>query len=371
MLVWLRSPKYYDEQLRLRSLAAVDVEQYREEKIVKLPAITPFAEFTYRKNDHFRNCDDNTSFSGLYCLDIDRKDNPHIENFHELKQEFCKIRNVAYCGLSLSGNGYFLLIPIAEPLRHLEYFEAFAKLFAKWGIKIDPQCKDNSRLRIYSHDPDAYYNHQAEPVRLPAPKPKPVYRPPVNRRPKSSDTTSTQHKVEQLIEQITRSNIDITDGYQNWRAIGFALADEFGESGREYFHQVSYHNGKYDHAFTDKQYTDFLKHNQGHGGSKVTIGTFFTTCKDYGIVYQRPEKVEPVRKSTSKKPVSKWDNPPIEVIPIAADEDMTDYPASWDAVPGQQPTVRTIPSPRRAEFAAALNLSEEALQLFTLEPIEA
>ncbi|MFD1141848.1 BT4734/BF3469 family protein [Larkinella insperata] len=367
MLTWLRSPKYYDEQLRLRELAASDPEQYRQEKIVKLPAVTPFAEFTYRKNDAFKGDDAETSYSGLYCLDIDQKDNPHIENFHQLKQEFCKIKNVAYCGLSLSGNGYFLLIPVAEPRRHLEYFEAFKKLFAAWDITIDRACKDNSRLRIYSHDPAAYYNHRAEKVVLPPPKPKPVYRPPVSRQQRATDPASTQHKIEQLIQKIAAHRIDITDGYQNWRTLGFALVDEFGEGGRDYFHQISYHNAKYDHAYTDKQYTDFLKHHQGHGGKRITIGSFFAICQDYGIAYERPDKSTAERRPRTEKPRSKWDNPPIEVIPIVQAEE--DYPKSWDGSPGQPPTARLVVSPRRAEFATALNLSEEALQLYTLEPI--
>lgn len=365
MLVWLKSPKYYTEQLRLRALAATNPERYREEKIVKLPAITSLGEFTYR------NGNSEASLSGLYCLDVDKKDNLHIENFHELKGQFSKIKNVAYCGLSLSGNGYFLLIPMAEPTRHAEYFEAFETLFSRWGIKIDPQCKDNSRLRIYSHDPEGYYNHEAEPVRLPAPKQKIVYERPVRRRPRSSDPASTQHKIEHLIEKINAHSIDITNGYQNWRALGFALVSEFGEGGRDYFHQISYHNAKYDHAHADKQYTDFLKHNQGHGGKRVTIGTFFSICQDFGIAYERPEKKPTDRKPApvKTKPVSKWDNPPFERIPIAAEEEMTDYPASWDNTAYQKPTVRLIPRPRRIEWANILNLSEDAIPLFTFESI--
>ena len=38
--------------------------------------------------------------------------------------------------------------------------------------------------------------------------------------------------VEIVLQRLEAGHIDITSGYDNWRDIGFAFADEFGENGR-------------------------------------------------------------------------------------------------------------------------------------------
>jgi hypothetical protein len=48
------------------------------------------------------------------------------------------------------------------------------------------------------------------------------------------------NQVVSIIQQIEEKQIDITTAYSDWRNIGFALADEFGEDGRDLFHRISY-----------------------------------------------------------------------------------------------------------------------------------
>ena len=45
----------------------------------------------------------------------------------------------------------------------------------------------------------------------------------------NTDTT----EIESIIQQIETKQIDIATAYSDWRDIGFALADGFGESGRD------------------------------------------------------------------------------------------------------------------------------------------
>jgi len=80
-------------------------------------------------------------------------------------------------------------------------------------------------------------------------------------------------------EWIQSGRIDITDGYDNWLSIGFALADEFGESGRQYFHAVSQFHPDYNPWKTDRQFTYCLR----SGGKGITIASFFHLCKVHGI----------------------------------------------------------------------------------------
>lgn len=87
-------------------------------------------------------------------------------------------------------------------------------------------------------------------------------------------------RVEKYINAIRAKATDITDNYKNWLNVGFALANEFGETGRQYFHEVSRCYLKYNYADADKKYTGLLKNNKGG----ISIGTFFHLCKEHGIV---------------------------------------------------------------------------------------
>ena len=86
-------------------------------------------------------------------------------------------------------------------------------------------------------------------------------------------------EVESLIAQIEQQHLDITAGYNNWRDIGFAFADAFGEQGREYFHRVSCFNEGYSHAECDQQYSNCLKSH----GSGITLKSFFFMAKQAGL----------------------------------------------------------------------------------------
>ncbi len=85
--------------------------------------------------------------------------------------------------------------------------------------------------------------------------------------------------VEVIIKRLEGAHTDITVNYADWRDIGFAFSDEFGESGRDYFHRVSRFYPEYSHSICDKQYNSCLK-AKGHG---VTIKTFFHLAQQAGI----------------------------------------------------------------------------------------
>jgi hypothetical protein len=85
--------------------------------------------------------------------------------------------------------------------------------------------------------------------------------------------------IEQVIRQIESMQIDITSNYADWRNLGFAFAEEFGESGRYLFHRVSRFYPEYKPTECDKQFDACLKAT-GHG---ITIKTFFYLAKQAGI----------------------------------------------------------------------------------------
>ena len=93
------------------------------------------------------------------------------------------------------------------------------------------------------------------------------------------DPDRASNDIEIITQRIEARCLDITSGYDNWRDIAFALSEELGEAGRDYFHRISRFNSDYDHADADKQYDRCLKAH----GSGVTIKTFFQKAKEAGI----------------------------------------------------------------------------------------
>ena len=95
-----------------------------------------------------------------------------------------------------------------------------------------------------------------------------------------------ENDVEIIIQRLESAQTDITANYSDWRDIGFAFADEFGESGRNYFHRISRFYPGYSYKDCDKQYNKCLK-AKGHG---VTMKTFFHLAKSTGIPLSVPKR---------------------------------------------------------------------------------
>jgi hypothetical protein len=134
-------------------------------------------------------------------------------------------------------------------------------------------------LRFITYDTDSYINESA--ITL-TPNPQKInHTNEIQSKKHSLVDFSSVKKVERALLEIECENIDITEGYENWLRIGFALADEFGESGRGYFHTVSRNYPNYKPSETDKQYDHCLNHQPN--GQKITIAYFFHLCKEYGV----------------------------------------------------------------------------------------
>ena len=92
-------------------------------------------------------------------------------------------------------------------------------------------------------------------------------------------TINTRHEIEVITRRIEVSGIDLTANYNNWLNVGFALADEFGESGRDYFHRLSLLNSGYKSDECDIQFDKCLKSNK----NGITIKTLFYLAKEAGV----------------------------------------------------------------------------------------
>lgn len=86
-------------------------------------------------------------------------------------------------------------------------------------------------------------------------------------------------EVETIIRQIEARQIDIATAYSDWRNIGFAFADAFGEQGRQFFHRVSCFYSDYSKADCDRQFDNCLKAK----GQGISLKTFFYHARNAGI----------------------------------------------------------------------------------------
>lgn len=100
--------------------------------------------------------------NGVISIDIDAKDNPDIRDWEALKREVAELPFVAYAGISVSGLGIFALIPILDPMKHKEHFDALDRYFADYGLKLDRAPKNISSKRFVSYDPAPVWNADAE-----------------------------------------------------------------------------------------------------------------------------------------------------------------------------------------------------------------
>lgn len=99
-------------------------------------------------------------------------------------------------------------------------------------------------------------------------------------------------QLEKVILEIEAKNLDIASAYADWRDIGFAFADAFGESGREYFHRISRFYSDYTATDCDAQFNKCLEAN----GTGITLATFFFHAKQAGIKLIPTEYKEEVQR---------------------------------------------------------------------------
>ncbi|WP_163629932.1 PriCT-2 domain-containing protein [Paludibacter sp. 221] len=256
-----------------------EVEAYRksndekEQKRIKqnLVCVTPSGTFSERKESLL------ISHSQLICIDIDSKDNRDIdlEKSKHIIGQHCP--SLYYAGLSLGGEGIFLILRISNPEYHKQHFDAIAYyLRRKFGLNVDTLVKSPASLRVVSYDENPYYNPNPIPFQYQ-----------METKDKSAHIIRTvaekaqiYQKVKRAVDIICEHKIDITEKYEHWFKIGCALAHEFGEYGRHWFHMISRMYEGFGEPECDTQYNKCLKYKSKSG---VTIATFFYICKKHGI----------------------------------------------------------------------------------------
>lgn len=112
---------------------------------------------------------------------------------------------------------------------------------------------------------------------------------------KNPEPNSRWQEVEEVIKQLESRKIDLTGNYKDWLDLGFAVSEEFGEKGREFFHRLSAMYDGYNRAETDSQYTNCLK----SGKSGISLKTLFYKAKEAGVNINFRTKTEDTEKTIS------------------------------------------------------------------------
>lgn len=349
---WLSSTKH---KVKVDALRLVEDKAKRDGIKATLPAITPSGVFTYRQESSMVA----GSHTRLLQFDIDPKDNPNIRNYTNLKEQIRKLPFVAYCALSASGKGYWGLVPIADPERHGQHFDALKRVFAHYGIHIDTKPRNVASLRGYSYDPAPYLPEEVMLFELQDKPTPPTLRPFTL----TIDTDTERSRVEVCIQATLKQGTYIGDSYGEWYEVGCSLANTFGESGRSYFHHASQHYPGYQPGRTDKQFTACLK-----AKSQATLGTFFHLCRQQGIEWKAlmpmAEPAEPTYRNKYR-----WIHDGKIVYGEVLTVDPCDsYPAEWDTISSTAaPTLTTSTNRPLVEvLARCLNTPVDAVPLYQL-----
>ena len=132
---------------------------------------------------------------------------------------------------------------------------------------------------------------------------------PIHTADSAAPDTDTAFRVEALITALRNSGTDITADYNDWLKVGFALAGEFGEGGRGYFHEISSLYPGYDQAESDTKYSGCLKSDSG----RTDISTLFYLAKNHGVTLQLPGNGPRTKKLSSSSKGQSDKNVPLSL----------------------------------------------------------
>ena len=302
-LYLIKNGHWQDDVITFRAIQDPEERKAAKRKII---AVTPSGEFTGRGQAGLKN------HSGLICIDVDDKDN---EGLNEKVRALVGDPFVFAFHQSLGGLGYAIYFRI-EPTKHLDAYLAIEKYLADtYHLVADKACKDVTRLRFVSFDPFLHKN----------PKEVPVFKKYLKKEAQISTRVIHAHTskdMEFIISQIRSRRIDLTESYHDWIQIGFALADHYGEAGRDYFHAISEMHPEYNPQNTDAKYDNFLKTNDG----SVGIATLFFKCKEHGIQFQTEETRKVEVMTTARRKVDKGTDKDIteSVVKLAKQEGISE-----------------------------------------------
>jgi hypothetical protein len=147
-------------QLKQRLIDVVNMEYHSEEQkqakrnIPRYYISGKFELDDWKNGGRFPIHDTPAIGSNLMTIDIDGKDNEHL-NMWEIREKIFNLPYVFSCLKSVSGNGFYCIIPIEYTLHTKEYYNYILDLWKQqFNINIDKNAASLIRARIISYEED-------------------------------------------------------------------------------------------------------------------------------------------------------------------------------------------------------------------------
>lgn len=100
---------------------------------------------------------------------------------------------------------------------------------------------------------------------------------------------SKEEHLELVINRINEMRIDLTADDDDYSNILYAFANDLGESGRKYVHQIcQYWVGKNGQRYSYDDVNSAYDYRLSHGNGTSTIATFMAIAKDNGVDISMP-----------------------------------------------------------------------------------
>ena len=258
----------------------------RKQIKVKAPAVTI--------SGHFSHCAaaNLIKHSGYLAIDLDDLGDKKTEIKNKMRLD----PYVYSCFESISANGLCVIFHI-NPKKHLESFLGLQEYFANHYSNIvsylnfDEKCKNINRLRYVSYDQDIYINENEVPVFSQYPEKKKEVK--INR------VIYVKSDFDRMISDIVFRGVQIAETYDTYLRCGFALADHFGEQGRDYFHDISRISIKYEYQECNRQYDKCLRAHKE--GKKTGIATLYHYASKAGIEIYSKQTTQIIRATSTLK----------------------------------------------------------------------
>lgn len=288
-IIGIRDGKWQDHVLSVR---IAKTEEEKKKIKVKSPLYRVSGSFSGQKDTDLRK------HSGFIAMDLD-----DIENPNTVKKLIEKDPYVYAAFISISGKGLCLLFRI-DGSRHADAFDGLSKyLYETYSIICDPSCRNVSRARYVSYDPNILINEDAQVFKKYLPKPKKQKQP--------DKVVFVNSDFDQIVKSIYDRGLNLCEDYGEWLRICYALVSEYGKSqtGKDHFDTLSRNSSKYNKQDCEKQYDVCLKSHSESKKKVSTINYIYWLAKQNGIETYSIETKEVIRatSSQSKAGVSKTD----------------------------------------------------------------
>lgn len=183
-----------------------------------LPCVAISGEFSGgHHSEHF------IQHSGLICIDFDADKNPNMAGCaDEWRDKLVTDEFVRMAFVSARGNGVAAVCRI-ETERHSEAFDALQAYFkSRHGLIIDKSCRDVTRLRFLSWDPDVSENSHARIFKRYALAAKAPTTAPMTAKDATAYTLGKDRR-EEIMQALERV---LPDDRQTWLDVGMAIQSE-------------------------------------------------------------------------------------------------------------------------------------------------